>query len=155
MASVVLGDSAIPEDLGALRLAFRDYVPSHGPQPYFPNVKNGLNTTSIDIAELETLDKEMVSVEALTAASLIARNWRGFAARKNFDALTGSSPGAQRRQQSAKKRFEELYAKFDDTTVEKLIRLYIEEVNWPQNEIKPLSQDAEKTYSMSTIEARD
>ena len=152
---MTLGENAIPEDLGALRLAFRDYVPSLGPQPYFPYVKNGLTTTAIDISELETLDKEMVSVEALTAASLIARNWRGFAARKNFDALTGNSPGAQRRQQSAKKRFEELYAKFDDQTVEKLIRLFIEEVNWPENDIKPLSHDADKTYSMSTIEGID
>ena len=68
-------------------------------------------------------------VEALTAVSLIARNWRGYVARQNFDALTGNSNGAIRRQQSAKKRFEELYAKFDDSTPEHLIRLFIEEVS--------------------------
>jgi hypothetical protein len=48
--------------------------------------------------------------------------------RKNYDALTGNSPGAQRRQESAKKRFEELYQKFDENTPEALIRLYFEEV---------------------------
>ena len=39
LASDKLGDSAIPEDLGALRLIFQDCVPSPGPQPYFPQVK--------------------------------------------------------------------------------------------------------------------
>jgi len=154
LASTVLGDSAIPGDLGALRLAFRDHLPSLGPQPYFPNVKNGLTTEATDIAELEKMDMDMASVQSLTAASLIARNWRGFAARQHFDALTGNSPGAQRRQESAMERFEELYAKFDESTVEIFIKYYMEEMNWPDVEIKSLSADGDQSYALSTLSGK-
>ena len=56
LASDLLGDSAIPEDLGALRLIFQDCVPSIGPQKYFPQVKTAMN--------VET-SKESMSVEEL------------------------------------------------------------------------------------------
>ena len=54
----------------------------------------------------------------------------------------------------AKKRFEELFAKFDDTTVESLIRLLLEEVNYPHENISALSQAGENIYSISTLEGK-
>ena len=54
LASDLLGDTAIPEDLGALRLIFQDCVPSLGPQPYFPQVRTAMNAES----SMETMSVE-------------------------------------------------------------------------------------------------
>ena len=83
LASNILGDTAVPEDLGALRMAFRDFIPSPGPQvefklkvqnryfsidflklrlkPYFPNVNNGL-----------TADAKKESILSVSATEMTA-----------------------------------------------------------------------------------
>ena len=61
LTATVLGEAAIPCDLGALRLAFRDHLPSLGPQEFFPFIKNGLTTAAADESELENMDIDMVS----------------------------------------------------------------------------------------------
>ena len=47
LASNILGDLAVPEDLGALRMAFRDFIPSPGPQVEF-KLKDQNRCFSID-----------------------------------------------------------------------------------------------------------
>ena len=62
LASDLLGDSAIPEDLGALRLIFQDCVPSIGPQRYFPQVKTAMNVeTSMESMSVEELSQGGIS----------------------------------------------------------------------------------------------
>ena len=62
LASEILGDSAIPEDLGALRLIFHDSVPSLGPQPFFPQVKTGFKLEKEDEEDLLDMSKHLKGI---------------------------------------------------------------------------------------------
>jgi len=155
LASDLLGDSAIPEDLGALRLIFQDCVPSIGPQKYFPQVKTAMNVeTSMESMSVEELSQGGISVKALTAASMIARNWRGAATRKNIGALSGQSAGAIRRRTSAKNRMEHLFSKFDEKVHETIVKLFMLECDWPTVPIKSLARDSPHTFSLSSLEGK-
>jgi len=157
LASDLLGDSAIPEDLGALRLIFQDCVPSLGPQPYFPQVKTAMNAEdSQESMSVEDLSNHLrgISVKALTAASMIARNWRGASCRKNINALSGQSAGAIRRRTSAKNRMEHLFSKFDDKVHETIVKLLMLESDWPNIQLKSLARDSPHTFSLSSLEGK-
>ena len=71
MASDLLGDTAIPEDLGALRLIFQDCVPSVGPQKYFPQVKTAMNVeSSLESMSVEELDKSLRGISGKVYSTL-------------------------------------------------------------------------------------
>ena len=62
LASDTLGDSAIPEDLGAMRLIFHDCVPSPGPQPFFPQVKTGFVADANAEEEVEEMSSHLKGI---------------------------------------------------------------------------------------------
>ena len=75
LASDLLGDTAIPEDLGALRLIFQDCVPSVGPQPYFPQVRTAMNAeSSMETMSVEELANHVKGISGIVqhiAAALL------------------------------------------------------------------------------------
>ena len=62
LASDTLGEGAIPEDLGALRLIFHDCVPSPGPQPFFSQVKTGFTISKEDEEEVADISNHLQGI---------------------------------------------------------------------------------------------